>query len=131
MAAALLATVACAGGNRPGSSSPVPESLRGYVLVVPGREPLDSALRVALRGVGFLVRSEVRGGGPPAAALVRFVFRDASAESGRWLYARFCDTRTGRVVAAAAVPLDTLPGDPGLHAQVLVQALLSAPPLDQ
>jgi hypothetical protein len=118
------AATACGAGRAgrvPGGAGP----LRGYVLVVPGREPFDTALGALLRKRGFRVLTSVRGGGKPAAALVRFTFRDASTESGRWLYARFFDTRSGLLVAAASIPLDTLPDDPGLHARLLVEALLA------
>jgi hypothetical protein len=123
---AAVAATACGAGRaarRAGGVGP----LRGYVLVLPGREPLDTALGALLRKRGFRVLTAIRGGGKPAAALVRFTFRDASTESGRWLHARFFDTRSGVLVAAASIPLDTLPDDPGLHARMLVAALLAAP----
>jgi hypothetical protein len=115
---------ACSTGRQQTLTTAGPGTLRGYVLVVPLRDALDTALADLLRRRGFRVWSHVRGGSSPAAALVSFNFRDASSESGRWLHARFFDTRTGAVVAAASVPLDTLPNDPRRHAQALVEALL-------
>ena len=131
LAVVVAAVGACGAGRAGGRGVSGPASLRGYVLVVPGREPLDKALSGLLQQHGFRVLPAVRGGSKPAAALVHFVFRDASTESGRWLYARFFDTRSGLLVAAASVALDTLPDDPGLHARLLVAALLAAPPRDQ
>jgi hypothetical protein len=129
MVLAAAAETAC-GAGRAGRGVGGAGPLRGYVLVVPGREAFDTALGAVLRKRGFRVLTSVRGGGKPAAALVRFTFRNASTESGRWLHARFFDTRTGLLVAAASIPLDTLPDDPGLHARLLVAALLAAPPGD-
>ncbi|OLC02239.1 MAG: hypothetical protein AUH46_06815 [Gemmatimonadetes bacterium 13_1_40CM_70_15] len=124
---AALVLGACSTGRQPAPSTTGPRTLRGYILVVPMRDLLDSTLANLLRRRGFRVWPDVRGGSGPAAALVSFTFRDVSSESGRWLHARFFDTRTGATVAAASVPLDTLPNDARLHAQALVQALLAEP----
>ncbi len=118
---------ACSTGRRPALSTTGPGTPRSYVLVIPTGDAVDSALADLLRDRGFRVWSAVRGGSGPAAALVSFTFRDASSESGRWLYARFFDTRTGMIVAAASVPLDTLPNDPRVHARALYEALLAEP----
>ena len=125
MVAGLILCACARGGGRPSTSPAGLRTLRSYVLVIPERDALDSALAHLLRDRGFRVWPGVRGGSGPAAALISFTFRDASSESGRWLHARFFDTRTGALVAAAAVPLDTLPDDPRLHAQALVAALLA------
>ena len=118
---------ACSTGRQQTLNTAGPGTLRGYVLVVPLRDALDTALADLLRHHGFRVWASVRGGSGPAAALVSFSFRDASSESGRWLHVRFFDTRTGAVVAAASVSLDTLPNDPRRHAEAVVQALLVLP----
>ena len=112
---AALVLGACSTGRQPAPSTTGPRTLRGYILVVPMRDLLDSTLANLLRRRGFRVWPDVRGGSGPAAALVSFTFRDASSES------------TGATVAAASVPLDTLPNDARLHAQALVQALLAEP----
>ena len=125
--AGALVLGACSTGRRPTLSTTGPGTLRSYVLVIPAGDALDSTLADLLRDRGFRVWSAVRGGSGPAAALVSFTFRDASSESGRWLHARFFDTRTGVIVAAASVPLDTLPNDPRLHARALFEALLAEP----
>jgi len=125
--AGALVLGACSTGRRPALSTTGPGTLRSYVLVIPAGDALDSTLADLLRDRGFRVWSAVRGGSGPAAALVSFTFRDASSESGRWLHARFFDTRTGVIVAAASVPLDTLPNDPRRQARALFEALLSEP----
>jgi hypothetical protein len=125
--AGALVLCACSTGRRPELSTTGPGTLRSYILVIPAGDALDSALADLLRDRGFRVWSAVRGGSGPAAALVSFTFRDASSESGRWLHARFFDTRTGVIVAAASVPLDTLPNDARLHARALLEALLTEP----
>lgn len=133
LAGLAAALAACGAGRAAGGRHEVagPAPLRGYILVVAGREPLDQALSGLLQQRGFRVLRAVRGGSKPAAALVHFVFRDASTESGRWLYVRLFDTRSGLLVAAASVALDTLPDDPSLHARLLVAALLAAQSRDQ
>src|SRR5712691_8802289 len=98
--AGALALCACRTGRQPPLAATGPRTLRSYVLIIPAGGALDSTV----------------------AALLAFIFRDASSESGRWLHARFFDTRTGMIVAAASVPLDTLPNDPRLHARALVEA---------
>lgn len=125
--AGALALSACRTGRQPPLAATGPRTLRSYVLIIPAGGALDSAVANLLWGRGFRVWPGVRGGSGPAAALVAFTFRDASSESGRWLHARFFDTRTGMIVAAASVPLDTLPNDPRLHARALVEALLTEP----
>ncbi len=125
--AGALVLCACSTGPRPPLSTTGPRALRSYVLVIPVGDALGRTLAKLLRDRGFRVWPGVRGGSGPAAALVSFTFRDASSESGRWLYARFFDTRTGVIVAAASVPLDTLPNDPRVHARALFEALLAEP----
>jgi hypothetical protein len=123
--AGTLVVCACLTGRQPPLSVTGRGALRSYVLVIPAGDALGSTLANLLRDRGFRVWSGVRGGSGPAAALVSFTFRDASSESGRWLYARFFDTRTGVIVAAASVPLDTLANDPRVHARALFEALLA------
>ena len=125
--AGALALNACSTSLQPPLVATGPRTFRGYVLIIPAGDALGGTLGTLLRSRGFRVWPAVRGGSGPAAALVAFTFRDASSESGRWLHARFFDTRTGMMVAAASVPLDTLPNDPRLYARALVEALLSAP----
>src|SRR5256712_14175743 len=96
---AALVLGACSTGRQPAPSTTGPRTLRGYILVVPMRDLLDSTLANLLRRRGFRVWPDVRGGGGPAAALLSFSFPGARAESGRLLPAPFFDTRTRGTVA--------------------------------
>src|SRR2546425_2186380 len=116
---AALVLGACSTGRQPAPSTKGPRTLRGYILVVPMRDLLDSTLANLLRRRGFRVWPDVRGGSGPAAALVSFTFRGASSGSGRWLHAPFFDTRTRATLAAAPVPLGTPPHHAPPHAHAL------------
>src|SRR2546422_9236558 len=105
---AALVLGACSTGRQPAPSTTGPRTLRGYILVVPMRDLLDSTLAKLLRRRGFRVWPDVRGGRGPAAAPVSFTFRGARSGSGRSLAARFFDTRT-RASPAGASPS---PGTP-------------------
>jgi hypothetical protein len=121
-AAAWLAAVACAGhGVR------VPDSLRDYEVVVSERDSLGAALRAALAQEGFRTRQAVRGGARPAAVLVHFVMR-ASAGSPAQLHGWLADTRTGRIVAAGGVALDSVGPGGAERAAALVRRLVSVSP---
>lgn len=114
---------ACAGNPNPaGPSSP----LRGYDIVIRGRDSLSQALEGAFARAGYTVRDDVRGGGRSAAALVWWKYVD---QEGRGtLEAQVADTRRGYVLAVATIPADTLPGDWPGRADLLVKALLSPSP---
>src|SRR2546425_4126208 len=112
---AALVLGACSTGRQPAPSTKGPRTLRGYILVVPMRDLLDSTLANLLRRRGFRVWPDVRGGSGPAGALISFSFRGASSESGRLLHARFFDTRPGATVAAASLAPGTLPHHAPLH----------------
>lgn len=83
----------------------IPDDVAGYELLVPGSDSMSRALATALSREGFRVRTLVRGGNRPTAVLVHFVFREGPGDQPV-LYGRLADTRTGRVVASAAVHLD-------------------------
>src|SRR2546425_8315724 len=106
---AALVLGACSTGRQPAPSTKGPRTLRGYILVVPTRDLLDSTLANLLRRRGFRVWPDVRGGSGPAAAPVSFSFPGVSSGSGRWLHARFFDTPTPATVAAGPLPPDTPP----------------------
>ena len=115
----LLATLGCARAI----ARRQPESLREYDLVVEGRDSVRDAFAAALRHAHFHVRRALKGASPPAAGLVLFTFHERDSTSHEWLHARFFDTRTGVIVAAASIPLDsTVHGARG-RAQALVAAL--------
>lgn len=114
----------CATAGRGG----LPGSLRGYEIFIDGGDSLSWELGSALGRAGFTVRRELRGGGPPTAALLVFTMRDAAPYGEGLLYARLADTRSGRIVAAVAVPLDSLQSDARSRALALVRALGALPP---
>lgn len=101
LAGATLGIVACAG-----YAVRVPDDVRGYEIVVPGRDTVSRAFARALALEGFRVRRAVRGGNRPAAVLVHFVFSEQRG-APPVLYGRLSDTRTGVIVAAAEVGLDS------------------------
>ena len=92
-------------------------------MLVEGRDSLRDALAAALRHAHYHVRRAVKGGSPPTAALVLFSFREPDSTSHDWLHARFFDTRSGVIVAAASIPLDSGLVGARARAQALVGAL--------
>lgn len=108
-------------------ASRIPTSLRGYEIVVDRRDPQAAELARALREYGLRVRGAVRGGSRPTAALVFFTFRDPGSETVPWLHLRLADTRTGEIVAAAMVPLDSVGSTPRERADAGIRALLAKP----
>lgn len=96
-------------------------------MLVPARDSLSDALAKALGKKGFTVRREVSGGSPPTAALVTFTFRDSTTT---WFAARLADTRTGTIVAAVSMPVDSLGKTSLDQARILadsIAALLAEP----
>src|SRR3989442_15244885 len=89
---AALVLGACSTGRQPAPSTTGPRTLRGYILVVPMRDLLDSTLANLLRRRGFRVWPDVRGGGGPAAGLRPLSFRDPSPGRRRLLHAPFFQT---------------------------------------
>ena len=116
LAAAASACVASAGYR-------APNSLRGYEILIRSRDSLRAELSAALRRRGFRVRQEITGGGRPTAALVSFSFREPEPQSRPWLHARFVDTRSGVIVAAVAVPLDSVGPDARSRAEAVIEAV--------
>ncbi|MGH7615060.1 MAG: hypothetical protein ACREMW_13585 [Gemmatimonadales bacterium] len=109
--------IACA----PGLAYRMPTSLRSYAMVVPGSDSLSDQLAQAFRRRGLSVRRQIRGGGGPTAALVHFTFRDPGAPI--WLHVRLADTRTGVIVGAAAILLDSLSGAQDARADAILDSL--------
>lgn len=108
-----------------GSARRVPTSVRGYDILVTGRDTLSQAVAAAFSREGLRVRREPRGGGRAAAALVVYEFRDPGRDGRRWLYGRLFDARSSGVVAAAALPTDSLPPAGRERARRLVAAMLA------
>lgn len=125
-AARLSALAACLWIAGCGASR-VPASLRGYdILVEQAVDPQAAALARAMRERGFRVRRAVRGGSRPTAALISFIFQETGPGTAPWLYLRLADTRTGAIVGAAMIPLDSAL-TPRARAEAAVRALVAAP----
>ena len=124
--AAVIVAAGCAGilGRRP------PDTLRGYEILVEGRDSLSEALVGALHRRGFTVRRAVRGGGRATAALVWFTYSEVAGVGGgggppKWLLARLADTRSGAIVGAATVLWDSAGTSPAARAEALAGAMAS------
>ena len=85
-----------------------PSTLRGYEILITRQDSLGREIAQGLRRRGFTVRGQVRGGGPPTAYVLTFPFREAEPPGVNWLHVRLADTRTGAIVAAVSMPLDSL-----------------------
>ena len=108
-------------------ASRIPGSLRGYdILVEQAVDPQTAELARAMREHGFRVLRAVKGGSRPTAALISFTFQEAGPGSVPWLYLRLADTRTGAIVGAAGIPLDSVL-TPRARADAAVRALIAAP----
>ena len=108
-------------------ASRIPASLRGYdILVEQAVDPQAAEFARAMREHGFRVRRAVRGGSRPTAALISFTFQEAGPGTVPWLYLRLADTRTGAIVGAAGIPLDSAL-TPRARADAAVRALVAAP----
>lgn len=114
---ALLLMVGCA-------SHRIPQTLRGYDVLVEGKDEQSVELARAMRDYGFRVRDRVRGGSRPTLALIHFTFSESGPGEPSWLYVRLADTRSGAIVGAATVPLDSL-ATARARAQALVRMMLA------
>lgn len=108
-------------------ASRIPATLRGYEILVDRTDPDAAEMARALRRYGFHVRGAVRGGSRATAALVFFTYRDAAAGSAPWLHVRLADTRSGVIVGAAQILLDSVQATPRARADVAIRALLAKP----
>lgn len=108
-------------------ASRVPASLRGYEILVEHRDPLGTELARAMRAQGFRVRRSLRGGSHPTAALIFFTYRDPGPAEPLWLHIRLADTRSGAIVGATMVALDSIGPTPRARADAAVRALVAIP----
>lgn len=93
-------------------------------------EPKDDqsrALAGAMRDYGFRVRDHVRGGSRATAVLIHFTFSEPGPGQPVWLHLRLADTRSGVIVAEAAIPLDSVGPSPRARAEAAVRALAPGP----
>lgn len=116
MPACLAVLLAC-GGSR------VPRALRGYSILVEQKDQLSDELARAMQERGIKVRSRVRGGSGPTAALIYFMFSDLGPGQPLWFHIRLADTRSGEIVGAATIQLDSLLATPRARALAAVKAL--------
>jgi hypothetical protein len=117
---ALIALLVCACGQ-----SRIPEAVQGYDVIVAGSDSLSVELARALREYGIRVRPRVRGGSGPAAALIFFTFRDPQPGQPTWLHLRLADTRSGVIIRAGTIPLDSTISTVRARANAGVQALMT------
>src|SRR6266576_4367440 len=112
-----IAGLLACGGSR------VPHSLRCYNILVEEKDEQSVELARAMREQGIKVRPRVRGGSGPTAALIYFTFSDPGPGQPLWFHLRLADTRSGEVVGAATIPLDSLTATPRARARAAVKAL--------
>ena len=101
----------------------IPSALRGYDILVEPKDEQSIELARAMRSAGYRVRERVRGGSRPTAALIHFTFSDPGPAEPTWLHLRLADTRSGVIVGAATVQLDSAIRTPRARAVAAVQAL--------
>jgi hypothetical protein len=111
--------LACA----PATHYRMPESLRGYTVLIENRDSGSDALAASFRHHGMHVLRAVRGGRGPTAALLQFRFRDPAPGSPVWLHVRMFDTRTGVIVGAATLLLDSLPAELTSRSDLILDSL--------
>jgi hypothetical protein len=80
-----------------------------------------------MRSAGYKVRDKVRGGSRRTAALIHFISREPGLNEPPQFHLRLADTRTGAIVGAATVPLDSTLQAPSARAAASVAALAPNP----
>ena len=121
----LVTSCLLAGACASSGSYRVAGQLKAYEILVPGRDSISAQVADAFRQRGFRVRAAVRGGSRPTLAYVAFWFSEPGAAAPLY-YARLADTRTGGILAAATVALDSLGSTLRPRVDSLV-SLLTAP----
>jgi hypothetical protein len=114
----MFVALACASGRLPGP-------LHRYSIVVEEKDPQSVELARALRDQGVKVRSRVRGGSGPTAALIYFTFSYLGTGEPTWFHLRLADTRSGVIVRASTIQLDSTTVTPRDRARAAVSALLA------
>jgi len=115
----LLFAIGCASHGLPG--------LHGYSIVVEERDQQSVELARALRDHGVKVKSKLKGGSGHTAELIYFTFCDPDSPPPEttWLHLRLADTRSGVIVRASAIPLDSTTATPRARAEAAVRALMA------
>ena len=116
-------------GCAPATRYEAPHALRGYDILVTSNDSLERGIAQGLARRGFRVRTRLRGGGRPTAYLFAFIFRETEPPALTWLHVRLADTRTGAIVAAVSVPLESLGASPAERARAIVDSLAANPAL--
>ena len=107
------------------ATSRVPGTLRGYDIVIEPKDLQSLELAWAMRHYGFHVRTKLRGGSRPTAALIYFTYRDPGPGEPLWFHVRLADTRSGAILRTGSVQLDSQGGTPRSRALAAVDALVS------
>lgn len=113
---ALLLTFGCATAH-------LPAQLHGYAIVVEEKDTQSTELARAMREQGIKVRPRVRGGSGPTAVLIYFTFSDPGPGQPLWFHIRLADTRSGQIIGAATIPLDSATVTPRARAVAAIKAL--------
>jgi hypothetical protein len=117
--ACMVLLLGCAG-------SQVPAQLRHYTIVVEQQDSESVELARALRERGIKVRPRVRGGSGPTAALIYFTYQDPSDSGAPTSFnLRLADTRSGVIIRAGSITLDTTTATPRARARAAVRALMA------
>jgi hypothetical protein len=107
------------------AASRVPGALRGYDIVVEPKDLQSLEFADVMRHYGFHVRNNVRGGSRPTAALIYFLYSDPGPEQPTWLHVRLADTRSGAILGAGSVQLDSTVASTRARAIAAVNSLLA------
>jgi hypothetical protein len=107
-------------------ASRVPANLRGYDILVAGTDEQSVELARAMKSAGYHVKTKVKGG-KHTAALIHFTFSDPGPDQAVWLHLRLADTRSGIIIAAGMIPLDSTVPTPRTRAVAAVQTLAPNP----
>jgi hypothetical protein len=104
-------------------ASRVPPTLRGYDILVAGQDSQSVELARAMKGLGYHVRQNVKGGSRPTAALIHFLYADPGSDQPTWFHLQLADTRSGVLVGVASVQLDSMLRTPHERAVAAVGAI--------
>lgn len=111
-----LLTIGCATAH-------LPAQLHGYAIVVDEKDEQSVQLARAMREQGIKVRPKVRGGSGPTAVLIYFTFSDPGPGQPIFFHIRLADTRSGEIIGAATIALDSATVSPRARAVAAIKAL--------
>ncbi|MFN2572266.1 MAG: hypothetical protein ABR537_11770 [Gemmatimonadales bacterium] len=107
------------------ATSRIPAALRGYDVVVEGKDEESVELARALQAYGVPVRRQLRGGSGPTAALIHFTFGLPGQHAPTFFHVRLADTRSGVIVRAGTIALDSTATTIRARASAAVRALMA------